>query len=305
MMGTDHRSRTSVLGIGELLWDLRPDGAAIGGAPFNATAWLSDLGYRTAYATAVGRDELGDAAVRELRARGIETCLVARTDGIPTGVAHVQVQADGSPTFELVSPAAYEALALDDVTLETIVEADPAIVVIGTLAHRSPGLLESTRRLLTRLPDAICVYDVNLREGCWSQELIVILAELATVLKLSGGEAETFARVLGARWRGVEHFCRDIAARFALRAVAVTDGPRQTALLFDDVFATRPPEPVQVVDSIGSGDAFTAGLADGVFRRLQPDALLGWANGLGGRAASIPGALPDRRKPTTTEAQSR
>jgi fructokinase len=293
-----------VIGIGELLWDLRPDGATIGGAPFNATAHLAALGYRAAYTTAVGRDELGAGAIGELRARGIETCLVAQADGLPTGVAHVALDEDGSPAFALASPAAYEALCMDSETIDTIVEAEPAIVVIGTLAHRSQALLADTQRLLARLPQAICVYDVNLRDGCWTPETVVTLAHAATALKLSRDEAETIAAALGDRWAGLEAFCHDAAARFGLRAVAITDGPRDAALLLDGVLVTLTPPPVQVLDSIGAGDAFTAALADGLHRGMPPEPLLARANELGALVATVRGALPDRR-PTITEGRLR
>lgn len=279
------------LGIGELLWDELPDGARLGGAPFNVIANLSRLGHRAAYATAVGRDVAGDAALAELRRRGIETTLVTRAE-LPTGAARVVLAADGTPGFEIVSPAAYEAFAFDAAMQDQAVAAAPRIVVFGTLAQRFPAVRAATAAVLDRLAAPIRIYDVNLREGCWSPELVAELAGLATVLKLSEAEAELLAPYLVGDWNGVEGFSRRAAARFGLRAVAITAGAGTAALLLDDTFATAEPPAVTVVDAVGAGDAFAAGLADALDVEVDAETALRRANALGALAASQAGALP-------------
>ncbi len=310
-----------VVGLGELLWDRGPSGETIGGAPFNVVAHLATLGHRVAFATALGRDPLGDAALRELRARGIDASLVARVDGVPTGVARVVPGADGGPAFEIVRPAAYESLQLGPDDVDRLAALEPAALVFGTLAHHGGALLAATRVLATRCAAAVRVYDVNLREGWWTPALVRELAELATVVKLSEHEAPAVADALGVAWSGAaEPLARALAAACGARAVAITAGARGASLLLDGAFASAAPPATSVVgatgpaaaigasdaatgppdaipatgpaDAIGAGDAFTAGLVDGILRGAPTGTALARSNALGALVASRVGALP-------------
>jgi fructokinase len=283
-----------IVGVGELLWDRLSAGDRLGGAPFNVVCHLVRLGYRTAFVTAVGEDELGDAALRQLRKRGVDDSFVTRQPSAPTGVARVALGADGTPAFEIVRPAAYERLRLDAWTIARLTELGPAALVIGTLAHAGTGLLAHTRELVKGLSGATVVYDVNLRAGQWSTVLVRDLAELATIVKLSSEEAHELAPALGgSSGGGIESFCRELARRFELRGVAVTDGQADAALLLDGVFTLARPPRVDVVDTIGTGDAFTAALVDGLVQAEPVEATLKRAVALGALVASQHGALPE------------
>jgi len=114
-----------VTGIGEILWDELPSGRVLGGAPFNVTAHLARLGHHTAYLTAVGDDQPGQAAVAEARARGIDTALIQVTRTAPTGTARVTAGASGATTFQIARPAAFENIRAGSATLRRIAEQQP------------------------------------------------------------------------------------------------------------------------------------------------------------------------------------
>jgi fructokinase len=284
---------TRVIGIGEILWDELPGGRAIGGAPFNVLANLARLGHATAYVTAVGRDPLGTGAIAEIQARGLDTSLVQVLDGTPTGVARVSLSSAGSPEFEIVRPAAYQELRLDEAAVRQIAGQRPDALVFGTLAQLPGGIRAGTRQLTARLPGAVRLYDVNLRDGWWSPGVVAELAGLATVIKLTDAEAERLEPALGVPWSSPEAYCRALADRFGLRGVAVSAGAQGASVWLDGDFACSPPPPVTVADSVGAGDAFAAGLLDAISRDLPAAAALRRANALGALVVSRSGALPE------------
>lgn len=284
---------TRVIGIGEIIWDELPGGRAIGGAPFNLVANLARLGHETGYVTAVGRDEPGTSAVAEIRARGVDASLVQVAVGTPTGLARVELDSSGSPHFEIVRPAAYQELRLDDAAVREIAARRPAALVFGTLAQLPAQIRAGTRRLAAELGDAVRLYDVNLRDGWWSPDVVAELVTLATVVKVTDAEAQQLSPALGVPWTGAEEFSRAVAGKFGLRGVAVSAGADGASVLLDGEFASGPPPAVTVADAVGAGDAFAAGLLDAVSHDLTAAAALRRANALGALVVSHPGALPE------------
>lgn len=286
---------TSVIGIGEILWDELPRGRTIGGAPFNVIANLARLGHETAYVTAVGRDRPGTGAIAEVRDRGVDPALVQVLDGAPTGIARVTVGPGGNAAFEIVRPAAYQEIQFDDAVVREIARRRPGAVVFGTLAQIPEHIRAGTRRLAAELPGALRLYDVNLRDGWWSPGLVAELAELAApngVVKLTDEEARELAPALDVPWDGAEAFCRGLAGKRGLRGVAVSAGAQGASVWLDGEFTSGPPPAVTVADSVGAGDAFVAGLIDAIGRGMPAAPALRRANALGALVASRAGALP-------------
>jgi fructokinase len=283
------------IGVGELLWDRLPGGDEIGGAPFNVVSHLARLGYRAAYLTAVGQDPLGDAAIAEMTARRMDTTLVGRAVGAPTGLAHVTVDPAGSPAFEIDRPAAFEQWYAGGSVVDQITGLHPSVLVYGTLAQLRPQARDALRRITAACPAALRLYDVNLRDGWWSTDAVMELLQLASVVKLSESEARQLPPVLGVSWEtgaDAPAFCAQLAARLGLRGVAVTAGPDPASLWLDGGYARAAPPESDVVDAVGAGDAFAAGLLDAIGQRLEAAAALRRANALGTLVASRRGAQP-------------
>ncbi len=252
------------LAIGELLWDLLPAGPRLGGAPFNVVAHLSRLGHAASILTAVGRDELGHDARQAVSGTGVDAGWIQESPDLPTGTARVTLGPDGSPVFEIVRPAAYDGLRLADADADDLAATGFDGIVLGTLAQQVPAIRAASRTLVERTPAAERLYDVNLREGCWDVETIVATLALATIVKLSEDEAQTLAAALDLPDPGGVSFLDALARRSGARAVCLTRGSAGAVLFVDgEVLATTPPR-VQVVDTVGAGDAFAAGLLDGM-----------------------------------------
>jgi fructokinase len=277
------------IGIGELLWDLLPSGPRLGGAPFNVVAHLRRLGFAASYVSAVGRDALGSRATDAVSRLGVDSSLIQLSD-LPTGTVRVELDAHGVPTYQIVSPAAYEATLSPDVLPA---EGGFGVIVYGTLAQRFPGIAAATRRLSAENPGAVRLYDVNLRRGCWTPSLVAELVELASVVKMNESEVATIAQELGIPPAPLQAFARTLAARSGLRGVCITLGEHGAALLLDEVFRHVAAVPVAVADTVGAGDAFAAGLAAGVAVGLSIEAILDLSSRLAGLVASREGAIPD------------
>jgi fructokinase len=279
------------IGIGELLWDLLPAGPRLGGAPFNVIAHLARFGVRTAYVSAVGRDERGREALDELGRLGVETTSVELND-LPTGTALVRLDPAGVPEFEIVSPAAYEAITPPTGRGSVLGGGSTELLVYGTLALRFKGPRATLRQLAHEAPTAERLYDVNLRPGCWEPTLVEDLLSSATVVKLNDDEQRVLALELGLPSSSFEAFGRAMCRRYELRGVCVTRGPRGAALLLDETYAEVLAPAVHVVDTVGAGDAFAAGLGFGLLEGWNVEATLTSAARLGSFVASRVGAIP-------------
>jgi fructokinase len=282
----------AVLGIGEILWDLLPSGPRLGGAPFNVVAHLRRLGHPVAYLTSVGDDDLGRRTLQEIRALDVDASCVQVAAGAPTATVGVTLDARGSPTFEIRSPAAYELTEARPGILDSVRRLGPRAVVFGTLAQRWPRVRTVTQEVLSAQPGALRVYDVNLRGGTWSSALVAELAREANVLKLNDDEVRVLGPALGLPAASLPSFAEAAARRFGLEAVCVTQGSAGAVLWTPTGLVEHRGYRVVVADTIGAGDAFTAGLVHAILVGSEPLAALQLANALGAIVASRPGAIP-------------
>ena len=299
-MGTriERTKRTRILGIGEILWDVLPDGPRLGGAPFNATASLARLGHDVRFVSGVGDDELGHRALEEADRLGVGTAWIATTDRAPTGTVEVSLDRRGSPRFRIVSPAAYETIDLPADEIDVIADWRPDAMVFGTLAQRFAAVRASTRSIAQRSGVPVRLYDVNLRDDCWDDALVLELLTLATLVKVNQDEAAVLGRLLGvgrgSRGRAApDALGAALAARSGVRGLCVTRGAAGAALWLDGAQFEVDGIEVDVVDTVGAGDAFAAGLLDGLLRGRDPRDALVSANRLGAIVAARAGALPD------------
>lgn len=291
-MGVDGRpARHRILGVGELLWDLFPDGPRLGGAPFNVTANLRRLGHDAAFVTAVGDDELGRAALRTVDELGVEATFISVVLDLPTGTVQVEPDGDDGHRFAIHSPAAYESIGDGDALLVKIAAWRPDALVFGTVAQRSAGARKLTGEIAARIDPPHRLYDVNLREGSWTDALVEDLLGLATIVKANQDEARVLARLLGCA-PAPRALGGALGDRFGTEVVCVTRGAHGAALWANGQLAEVDGIRVDVVDSVGAGDAFAAGLLHAMLGGHASAGVLEFANRLGAVVASRPGALP-------------
>ncbi len=285
-----------IVSVGEILWDVIGKNEYLGGAPLNFAAHAQKLGHEVFPLSAVGADARGRKALELLKARGMSTEFVQVLPDKPTGTAEVELDMEGKPTFRIVRPVAYDFVDLTDAELTRIAEIRPDWIYLGTLFHMSAQAMDSTRKLLKAVPKARRFYDVNLREGQWSLATIEQLSALATVIKLSDTEAESLdASVDASEGPGssIEDFCRRWAGRFYCKTMCVTFGERGCAILKDGNYSQAPGYHVDVADTVGAGDAFSAAFVHGLNQGWEPDRIALCANAVGALVASRSGAIPE------------
>ena len=286
-----------ILGIGELLWDVLPEGPRLGGAPANFAVMAGRLGSHAAILSRIGRDNLGRNAVEQLDPLPADTEYL-QVDAIhETGRATVEFK-HGQPEFTIHQPAAWDFLELSDEWVKLAERADA--ICFGSLAQRS---LESrqTIQTLAAQTQARCVrvFDVNLRAPFYSSEVVQESLELATVMKMNDTEVPLVLGLLGlpvfdaqapgALQSGAERLLAEFPT---LRMVAVTCGGSGSLLVTREASHRHMGIPVKVADTVGAGDAFTAAMTHYMLRGADLATLNEAGNRWGGWVASQAGAMP-------------
>ncbi|AOS45441.1 2-dehydro-3-deoxygluconokinase [Lacunisphaera limnophila] len=284
-------SRPLVACFGEILWDFLPRGAFPGGAPFNVAYHLHRLGLHAHLISAVGQDLLGDDLLRRLRAWGLETDGVTRHLGLPTGHVQAVLDATGSATYEITQEVAWDQIMPGEDSIRAAHGA--RALVFGSLAQRSPANRAALNRLLAVLPaDAWRVLDVNLRHPHDDLTLVRELARKCTLLKLNAGEAARLTDDTPLPGREEAH-ARALAVSCGNPLVCVTAGEHGAGLLAHGAWHWVAARPTTVRDTVGAGDAFTAGLLAGLLRHDEsPAVALERACRLGEFVAARDGATP-------------
>jgi fructokinase len=248
-----------LLCYGEILWDFLPEGLFAGGAPANVAYHLARHGRDARLVSAVGRDALGEELLRRLRHWKLDTTLVARHAGLPTGSVIAELGASGDAHYEIVQSVAWDQIPAGPDVLQAAASA--AALVFGSLALRSSFNRAALERLLATLPaEAARVFDVNLRAPHDDLALVRSLAPRATLLKVNSAEAARLADdAQGERPGAEEGHARALFARHGCPLILVTAGQRGAGLLRDGLLWTwEPGREVEVADTIGSGDGFLA-----------------------------------------------
>jgi fructokinase len=286
-----------VLGIGELLWDMLPEGPRLGGAPANFSVMAGRLGNHAAILSRIGRDDLGRKAVDRLDPLPADTSFLQVDPAHETGRVTVAFE-DGQPHYTIHQPAAWDFAELTDEWVRLAERADA--ICFGSLAQRCRESRQTIQTLAAQT-SARCVrvFDVNLRAPFYSSEVIQESLELATVMKMNDAEVPLVLGLLGLpagegtageqlRW-GAERLLDEFPM---LEMVAVTRGGHGSLLVTRAEWNEHPGLPIQVADTIGAGDAFTAALTHYMLRGADLATLNEAGNRWGGWVASHSGAMP-------------
>jgi len=291
---------TDFYSFGEILWDCLPSGRHAGGAPFNVSAHLAQLGVSVSLISAVGQDPLGDEILDVAKDKGVNVEFVSRVRlGLQTGIVLVTVDENGNATYELVQPAAWDEISVPDQALNAVANARG--FAFGSLAGRSPYNLDQLDRLLA-VKGPLKFFDVNLRPPFAEPPLIIQLAKRADVLKLNDGEVGQLASWLKTGEgttdtpqdeEAITEACSILAEVTNASRICVTRAEKGAALWErGKTLVTAPAPHVFVKDTVGAGDAFMAGLIVGLTRGTDTRTVLEHACQLGAFVASHNGATP-------------
>ena len=280
------------MSVGEVLWDVLPSAEHLGGAPFNFAWHAHNLGHEVCFVSAVGNDQRGNQALEQMTEAGLCTRFTRRVPDHPTGTVTVAMDPLGLPQYTIHRPAAYDFPALDPSDFDALLHPAPDWIYFGTLQQMSASAHDLTSQLLAVEPSAKRLYDINLRINSFTPELVRALAKHADVLKLNEQEIPILTEIAAIHGDSREEFCRNCLRAFQLEAVCVTLGPDGCALLMNDEYLESPGFPVQVADTIGAGDAFSAALLHRMNAVWAAPQIASFANRVGALVASRPGGTP-------------
>src|SRR5665213_84498 len=278
-----------LISIGEILWDVIGGEEHLGGALLNLSVHAARLGHEVSLVSAVGADQRGDRALEAMSSLGLSTDLVQRSDKWPTGIVTVTVADDGQPEFEIHRPAAYDSMTLDAAALGRPAAWDPDWICFGTLLSMYPRGRKVLFNAIDAIPRARRFYDVNLRPKSFTSELVLELLGRATVVKLNQDEVRSLDVMFRESTGTLEGFCRDHAVRCGWEAVCVTRGELGCGILAGAEYVEVPGYRVQVADTVGAGDAFSAAFLHGLNAGWPAPQIGDFANRLGALVASRPG----------------
>lgn len=296
------KERATVVGLGEVLWDVFADGPRFGGAPANFASSMAELAgnrFDVFMVSQVGRDELGQRALQALRENGVDTRYVPSVER-PTGQVFVKLNPDGQASYEFAADTAWDDLKPSPELAQLAAQTDA--VCFGALGQRAAGSRETIQRFLRETPPGcLRVLDLNLRPPFWTRDVVRQSLEFANVLKLNVEELAVLADMLeltGGSHQRLQQLMED----FSLNAAALTRGADGATLVSQSGESSElPGQPVVVADTVGAGDSFTAVLVIGLLNGLSLDVINAWGNRVAAYVCTQPGAAPtlpaDLRRP--------
>jgi len=298
-MQTNNIHAPIVVGLGEILWDLLPDGKQLGGAPANFAWHAQCLGAAGAVVSAVGDDELGREILTRLGAMHLDRSHVAVDAGHPTGTVTVTLDAGGKPHYTINEQVAWDYIPATDAVLALAGRADA--VCFGSLAQRASASRRTIRAFLAAVrPGCIRLFDINLRKPFIDRRAIVESLGLTDVLKLSDDEMPVLADLLKLPGSETE-FLAAMIDRFGLDMVILTKGRHGSRLRTPKADCSRAGIETVVADTVGAGDSFNAAVVMGLLAGHDIERINDYANRLAAFVCSQKGATP--RPPAALVAQ--
>lgn len=265
-------SKPLILSLGEVLWDVFPDGKTLGGAPANVAWQVSQMGAQAHIVSAVGDDELGREAISRLKKMGLGISTISVLQGVPTSTVDARIDSSGAATYTIHENVAWDHLPVTDEVLNLAAEANG--MNYGSLAQRGELGRASTHAILDIInPDAVKVFDVNLRPPFIDKAVLDTGMARATVVKMNHDELPQIGHMFGWTPTPEATVVQLLEAYPGVGHVVVTKAdegawwqPRGKRLIH-----RKPPKPEKIVDTVGAGDAVTAVIMMGLLK--------GWREG--------------------------
>lgn len=282
----------TVVGIGELLWDIFPEGKKLGGAPANFAYHCKAFGFESFPVSCLGDDELGREILPVLEGHDLDVSFIAVDPAHPTGTVSVEVDEDGKPEYIIHENVAWDNIPLTEEMLNLSRKADA--VCFGSLAQRSDASRQTIQKFLQATkPECIKIYDINLRQHYYSHDLIEEMLKVSTVLKLNDEELPIVAELMGITG-DEKHLIEKIASCYSLDVVALTKGGAGSCLYHSGRFSEHDGYDAEIVDTVGAGDSFTAVLTAGLLLGYDLDKINDLANKTAAYVCSQSGAMPKK-----------
>lgn len=299
-MKKEKSKQIKALTFGEALFDIIKGVPLLGGAPLNLAAHLAKLGAKPAVITAVGKDKLGKILIARAKKMGIDTSYILIDKKKPTGTVTVELKGEGIPIFTINEGVAWDAVVLDDDKFEALKGEEWDVFCFGTLAQRSDENRKTLQSLLREIKAKHFFYDINLRTGFYKEEWILSSLEYSTILKMNEEEATFVSDLLFGQEpfsRGsytYKGLCSRLIDKYPdIAVICITKGPGGAAVYSNGIYEEIKTIPVEVEDTVGAGDAFSAGFLYTYLSGFSVSKAASVATILGTFVASKPGSVPE------------
>ena len=296
--------RPTILSLGEVLWDLFPEGERFGGAPANFACHAAIQGADVTMLSAVGDDKNGHDAIGILSAYGIDVSLIQIIPDAPTGMVGVEVDDDGKPTFVIHQGSAWDNLTWNDAIASRIAAVDA--IYFGTLGQRDPVSRATIREAVetAALAGIPRVLDINLRQPFFDAEMICNSVQLASILKLSDDELVEVCSACSISETSRPNVMLQGLLEFgSLDMVVLTRGENGAVLVTHEGTITQDGINRNVIDTVGAGDAFTSAFLVGELRGYPHDQNLRKSCEVAAATCAHPGAVPGARSNTSDHSE--
>ncbi len=246
-----------VVGMGEALWDILPEGKKIGGAPANFAYHVSQFGLPSCVVSAVGDDSLGKESIENFTSKGLNQHIAEVP--YPTGTVQVEIDQAGIPQYDIKENVAWDNIPFTP-ELEALARKTKA-VCFGSLAQRNVVSRTTINSFLDAMPeheDRLIVFDVNLRQGFYNKEILCNSMERCNILKINDEELVTVSRMFGYPGIDLQDKCWILLGKYNLKMLILTCGINGSYVFTPGSVSFQPTPKVEVADTVGAGDSFTA-----------------------------------------------
>lgn len=254
-----------VVGLGEVLWDMLPEGRKIGGAPVNFAYHAGQFGIDTMAVSAIGNDKLGEDTIAEMNGKHLNH--IFPSVPYPTGSVQVSLDEKGVPAYDIKENVAWDNIPFTN-EIESVARSCRA-VCFGSLAQRNAVSCNTIRKFIESTPSGcIRIFDINLRQNFYTSNVIRDSLELCNILKINDEEIMLVSRMFNYDSSNIENVCRTIMEDFSLEMVILTCGTKGSYIFTKGGVSFMPTPKVNVADTVGAGDSFTGSFCAAILRGL-------------------------------------
>jgi fructokinase len=278
-----------IAAFGELLWDLLPTGKVLGGAPANFIYRINSFGDHGTLLSKVGNDKAGREAREAIRKLGLSDENIQTDYEFPTGSVKVKIDGNGIPDFNIITEVAYDHIEINAEMIDAFSQAD--CVCFGTLVQRYGISKNTLRELIHEAPDVVKFLDINLRKKCYTTTSVEESLRMTNILKTNDEELLITKELLGLKSENLKDLAKEALERFNLEILLCTLGSNGAfCLTQDDAFHYDPGYQISLGDTVGSGDAFSAGFVHYYMNGQEIEEALQFGNAAGALVATTTGA---------------
>jgi fructokinase len=280
--------KTNVICFGEVLFDVFPTHKKIGGAPLNVALRLASLGVDAQIISRIGKDEIGRELLRFVAENGVSTATIQIDSTLKTGEVIVKLDEKGSASYTINYPVAWDEIQLTPEIENAVIKADA--LVFGSLVCRNSVSFQTLLALLKVAKYKI--FDVNLRAPFYTKEVLMELMQQSDFIKFNDDELYEISEFMDSPYHSLEQNMLFIAEKTNTKSICVTKGNHGAALYYYGKMYYNSGYKINVVDTVGAGDSFLAGLLSKLLNQEEPQKAIDFACALGALVASNEGANP-------------